>query len=125
MQRGHGVGGILERPLRKRGGGEEWPWLLQGFRWVQDTPYLFRSPAEFSCDRNRGPADAPLFLVNHWISDKRATVSNAAKVNAPGVLLRRVEQCERERDRPANFVAVDYYDQGDLMGVVDTLNGLD
>ncbi|WP_395692290.1 hypothetical protein [Nocardioides sp.] len=111
--------------MEKRGGGEEWPWLLQGFRWVQDTPYLFRSPAEFSCDRNRGPADAPLFLVNHWISDKRATVSNAAKVNARGVLLRRVEQCERERDRPANFVAVDYYDQGDLMSVVDTLNGLD
>ena len=109
--------------MENRSGGDQWPWLMKGFRWVQDTPYLFRDPSEFSCARNRGPADAPLFMVNHWISDKTATVSNAAKVNARDVLLPRVERCQARRGMMPNYVAVDYYDQGDLLGVVDTLNG--
>lgn len=109
--------------MEGHGGGDEYPWLLQGFRWVQDTPFLFRTPSEFSCEPNRGPADAPLFLVNHWISDKRATVTNAEAVNARDVLLPRVERCQQERGMLPNFVAVDYYDRGDLLGVVDTLNG--
>jgi hypothetical protein len=111
--------------MEGHGGGSTYPWLLQGFDRVQDTPFLFRSPSKFSCRPNRGPDDAPLFLLNHWISDKRREVSNAARVNARGVLLPRAEKCQKERGLLPNFVAVDFYDRGDLFGVVRTLNGLD
>lgn len=111
--------------MENRGGGTDYPWLLDGFTDVQDTPFLFRRPAEFSCARNRGPADAPLFLVNHWITDKKAEVSNAAKVNALDVLLPRLEQCRAERGQIPNYVAVDFYDLGGLMPAVDAINGLD
>jgi hypothetical protein len=87
-------------------------------------PFLFRTPAAFSCARSRGSADATLFLVNHWITDKSREVSNARRVNARDVLLTRLEQCQAERERLPNFVAVDFYDQGDLLDVVDALNGL-
>ena len=30
--------------MENRGGGTTYPWLLQGFDWVQDTPYLFHEP---------------------------------------------------------------------------------
>ncbi len=40
------------------------------------------------------------------------------------MLLPRAEECQQERGRLPNFVAVDFYDRGDLLGVVDTLNGL-
>lgn len=110
--------------MEKESGGQMHPWLLDGFAWVQDTPFLFRTPAAFSCAPNRGGADAPLFLVNHWITDKAREVSNARRVNSRDVLLPRLEQCQAERDRLPNFVAVDFYDQGDLLDVVDTLNGL-
>jgi hypothetical protein len=109
--------------MENRGGGTTYPWLLQGFAEVQDTPYLFKSAAEFSCAPNRGPADAPLFLVNHWIDSKSSTASNAAVVNARDVLLPRLRACEAERGRLPNYVAVDYYDRGDLMSAVDELNG--
>lgn len=110
--------------MENEGGGQAHPWLLDGFAWVQDTPFLFRTPADFSCAPNRGGADASLFLVNHWITDKTREVSNARRVNAREVLLGRLEQCREERGRPPNFVAVDFYDQGDLFAVVDTLNGV-
>jgi hypothetical protein len=63
-----------------------------------------------------------LFLLNHWITNKAREVSNAALVNARDVLLPRAEQCREQRGLVPNFVAVDFYDQGDLFGVVDDLN---
>jgi hypothetical protein len=110
--------------MEEHGGGTRYPWLMQGFEWVQDTPFLFASPQEFSCDPNRGETDASLFLLNHWITDKRHEVSNATRVNARDVLLPRAQECQVERGRLPNFVAVDFYDRGDLFGVVETLNGL-
>ncbi len=110
--------------MENHGGGDRWPWLIPGFDVVQDTPYLFETPADFSCAPNRGPADAPIFLVNHWIDEKGRVPQNAALVNARDVLLPRVEDCQRERGQLPNFVAVDYYNRGDLLGVVDALNGL-
>jgi len=116
--------------MENRGGGEAHPWLLQGFDWIQDTPYLFHSPAALldgpnTCALNRGGPDAPLFLVNHWVTDKSAEVTNAERVNARDPLAGRVEKCRNERGMLPNFVAVDFYDRGDLFGVVDGLNGLD
>jgi hypothetical protein len=110
--------------MENHGGGTAYPWLLQGFDWIQDTPFLFRRPSEFSCRTNRGTDDASLFLLNHWISAKHREVSNATRVNARGVLLPRAEKCQKERGLLPNFVAVDFYDRGDLFGVVNSLNGI-
>jgi hypothetical protein len=110
--------------MEDHGGGAAYPWLIDGFDVVQDTPFLFRRGAPFSCAENRGPQDAPLFLLNHWITDKAREVSSAARVNAREVLEPRVEECRAERGLLPNFVAVDFYDQGDLFDVVDDLNGV-
>ena len=110
--------------MENRGGGAAWPWLIQGFDVVQDTPFLFESPDDFTCELNRGDPDAPIFLVNHWIDDWKQVPQNSAVVNARDVLLPRLEQCEEERGQLPNFVAVDYYDRGDLFAAVDELNGV-
>ncbi|MET0931710.1 MAG: hypothetical protein ABWX74_19480 [Aeromicrobium sp.] len=110
--------------LENASGGAENPWLIDSRVAVQDTPYSFTASSQFTCDLFRGPADAPLFLVNHWLSNYATRVSDAAVVNAPDVLEPRLEQCQAERGRLPNFVAVDNYDQGDLIGAVDRLNGV-
>jgi hypothetical protein len=109
--------------MEERGGGAAYPWLIDGFDVVQDTPFLFHDASQFSCAANRGPPDASVFLVNHWITNKAREVSNAAQVNARDVLWPRVEACRAERSLLPNFVAVDFYDQGDLFDVVEDLNG--
>jgi hypothetical protein len=102
-------------------------------RITQETPYIFKKveqltkPAELpaSCKENRGPADAPLFLVNHWIStDPVPLPSHAEKVNAYDPLLRRARECKSIRKRLPNLLAVNFYRKGDLFRVVDTLNGV-
>jgi hypothetical protein len=110
------------------------PWYRLAYEHItQETPFGFSRVPQLtapdqipaSCRPNRGPSDAPLFLVNHWITtDPVPLASNAARVNAYDPFLARVKECERIRRHVANLIAVDFYREGDLFRVVDTLNGL-
>lgn len=100
------------------------PWLHRGFEVAQETPFRFHSVDDLSCELNRGRADAALFLVNHWIEDIAPSPADAELLNARDVLLPRLRQCEAERGQLPNLVAVNFYRVGDLMAVVDELNGV-
>ena len=110
--------------MENHGGGATYPWLLQGFDWVQDTPYTNPTVADLSCTHNRGTATSPLFLVNYWLSNFVSLVSDARTVNAYDRLWPYVSTCREQRHHLPNYVAVNYYDQGDLFRVVDQLNGV-
>lgn len=100
------------------------PWLLRGFEYTQDTPYTFPTVQSLSCGLNRGPDDARLLLVNHWLSGFDSLVSNAQLVNTSEVLMTRLEECRDERGQIPNFVAVNFVVIGDLFDSVDQLNGV-
>lgn len=101
------------------------PWLRPAFKNFQETPYTFHRPEEFSCRPNRGGTEGRLFLVNHWIDMAPAPKpSNAAIVNAYDFFLKRVRECAHMRGQLPNVVAVDFYQTGDLLRVVDELNGV-
>jgi hypothetical protein len=111
------------------------PWYQLAYeRLTQETPFSFGSTAELAeavdlpatCRPNRGTSGAPLFLMNHWINtDPLPRPSNAAVVNAYEPLLRRARTCRRLRGELPNLLAVDFYKQGDVFDVVDTLNGIE
>ena len=101
------------------------PWLHGAFEIMQETPYRFRDPSEFSCEPNRGGTSGSLLLLNHWIeTPPNPLPSNAEVVNAYDFLLARARRCEKERGRVPNIIAVDFYRTGGLMEVVATLNGI-
>jgi len=102
------------------------PWLRPAFETIQETPYSFHKPADFSCRPNRGGTTPPMFQINHWIETTPAPKpSNAEIVNAYDYVLKRARTCQEERHRLPNIIAVDFYDVGDLFRVARTLNGLD
>ena len=107
------------------------PWYQLAYqRLVQETPFHFDSAAALiaaatTCPANRGPASAPLFLLNHWVTTAPVQrPSDAAKVNAYAPLLERAEACRRIRHRLPNLLAVNFYKEGDVFRVADTLNGI-
>lgn len=115
-----------------KAGAAPWYQLAYG-RLTQETPYTFKKVAQLtdpgklaaSCRANRGMSGAPLFLINHWITtDQVPLPSNAAKVNAYEPLLIRARNCISVRKHLPNLLAVNFYRQGDLFRVVDTLNGV-
>lgn len=101
------------------------PWYHPAFETFQETPYKFTAPAEFSCRPNRGGTAGPLFQINHWIETLPAPKpSNAATVNAHDFLLGRARECQKERGKLPNVLAVDFARTGDVVGVAAELNGL-
>jgi hypothetical protein len=95
---------------------------------VQETPFTFRRPRDLerasSCSTNRGTTNgdtgaAPVFQFNHWVTP--AEPVTATRVNT-SILRDRVAECTRLRDRGPTLVAVDFAEQGDVLGVVERLN---
>jgi hypothetical protein len=78
-----------------------------------------------SCTPNRGGTAGSLFLMNNWIdTTPNPKPSNAAIVNAYDALLSRARQCQKERGRRPNLLAVDFYRTGELLRVARALNGV-
>jgi hypothetical protein len=110
------------------------PWYHLAYAHaLQETPFRFTnalqltdpSKLDASCRAHRGPTSAPLFLLNHWVDTTPAPrPSLASVVNARGALLTRAQTCQRRRGRLPNLVAVDFYRRGDVLGVVNALNGV-
>lgn len=97
-------------------------WYHDAFTFIQDTPFSQPTTADFTCELNRGDVDSPLFLINHWLSPASAT--SADEANSRPVLEQRLTDCEAERGLFPNLIAVDYSDRGDLLDVVDDINGV-
>jgi hypothetical protein len=105
--------------------GGDFPWLMSAYAdHLWDTPYAAQTADDFSCDLLRGSKDHALFLVNHFLSRPSARPDLAEEVNYDPLLSERVAQCEDEADQRANIIAVDFYDIGDVLTVVDRLNGV-
>jgi len=98
-------------------------WYHPAFEVMQETPYGFKDPSEFSNRPNRGGTKGSLLLLNHWIeSVPSPKPSDAAIVNAHDALMKRIVAFRRERGRLPNLVAVDFYATGDMLAVVRELN---
>jgi hypothetical protein len=101
------------------------PWYHLAFAAMQETPYTFHKPEDFSCRPNRGAPDNPLFLMNHWIETTPAPrPSNAEIANAESVLVARARECQRARGKLPNVIAVDFAATGDLVRATAILNGV-
>jgi hypothetical protein len=64
--------------------------------------------------------------MNHWVSRQSAAPDRATAVGVNGheVIVERARAYEHERGLTPNYIAVDFYNLGDVAGAVDTLNGV-
>jgi hypothetical protein len=98
------------------------PWYHNMYDWFQETGYAFTDKNQFNCAPKRGKADAPLFLINHWLTLSPPNPSLEATVNTRAVLDKRIDQCLRERGLAPNIVQVQFAERGDLVSTVQSLN---
>ncbi|TNE91556.1 MAG: phosphatidylinositol-specific phospholipase C domain-containing protein [Deltaproteobacteria bacterium] len=124
------LGELVEADTRlivfHQGGGTDPAWYMDGYAdYVWDTDYSAETAADFDCGRLRGSSDHALFLMNHFLTAPLASPDLAEQVNHNPLLLDRARQCEAEAGQAVNWIAVDFYDIGDVLAVVDTLNGVD
>jgi hypothetical protein len=98
------------------------PWYHNMYDWFQETTFSFTNKKQFDCAPNRGNPDAPLFLINHWITSSPPNPSTGSDVNSTGALDKRIEQCLTDRGLVPNIVAVDFAERGNLVSTAQELN---
>ncbi len=103
-------------------GDRAYDWYLDVWAHAWETPFAASTTADFTCDRNRGAAGNALFIFNHFLTRTLAVPEEAAATNANPLLIDRALACSAASGRLPNFVTVDFYDQGDLLAAVLTLN---
>jgi hypothetical protein len=126
------LGRLIERDKRlvvlaeHDSGGGKFPWYGSAFDLIQETPYTFKTVDDISgprsCRENRGDPDNPLFQINNWIEKVPRDPGLQGEINAYDVLLGRARACRRTRGLEPNVIAVDYYNEGDVIGVAKALN---
>lgn len=105
-------------------GGGDYDWYLDQFAYAFQNDYAADTAADFTCEADRGSGDNPIYIFNHFLTSPLAAPELAAMVNPYEVLAPRVEQCWAETGKRPNFVTVDFYEIGDVLRVVDELNGV-
>jgi hypothetical protein len=98
------------------------PWINSAFEWIQDTPLGNRQASDFTCRRYRGTAASPMLMLNNWVERFPPSPSAQRPVLTKAFLNRRIAECEKERGMPVTGVAVDFYDEGDLVEVASAHN---
>lgn len=99
-------------------------WYRAAFDVIGDTSFTVRSRDAFSCAIERGPTEPQLFLMNHWIARSVPDRADATVVNARAFIVERARACAAEVGRLPNFIAVNFFNLGDVIGAVNELNGV-
>jgi hypothetical protein len=124
------LGEMVERNRRVLVLGEEEtagvPWYHQQFDLVKETPFDVPTAARLlapdACRLNRGRERNPLLLVNQFVAEVPPLPSTARKVNGRDELVRHARECERAFASPVGLLAVDQWEEGDVVGAAEVLN---
>jgi hypothetical protein len=98
------------------------PWYLDGFSFVQDTPLGATKVEDLSCDLNRGDADSPMLMLNHWADVFPPRRGANSEFHSKREVVNRAHRCARERGLPVSLIATDHYDDGKFIDAVEKLN---
>jgi hypothetical protein len=100
------------------------PWHHYVWDFAFETHFSAATPEDLSCADNRGTPPADLFILNHFLTAVFGSPGLAAMVNFDPFFIDRALECQAFHGRIPNFVTVDFYDIGDVLAVVDALNGV-
>jgi hypothetical protein len=102
-----------------------YPWDMNAFTWIQDTPLGARKPAQFSCRLNRGEITNPLMMMNNWADIFPPRPSPNVPLVTRSFILHRARQCVAQGRPSPTLILTDFYNRGDVIGAVRSLNRLD
>jgi hypothetical protein len=105
--------------------GEDWYHYVWDF--AVETPFSNSSNSDFTCEFNRGDENNDLFILNHFATDPNVGVGRtdlSELANEFDFFYHRARDCEATLGKFPNFPTVDFYELGNTLEVVDSLNGI-
>jgi len=103
---------------------DSFPWLhdFGVFSWTTD--YAEDNPEDMTCTVYRGDGSQPVWHLNNWLTSVFGLPDpvRAVDVNDYDNLLERALECWEIMDNRPTFIAVDYWEEGEITNVTITLN---
>lgn len=105
-------------------------WQLYMWDFIVDTDYNITDASQFSCEFYRGKATNDLYFINQFIYEDYGNgifapdMEKSQIANQRELIETRAKACWAEKKRIPNFIYVDWFAQGDVMGAVNALNAL-
>ena len=103
---------------------DSYPFFNAAWKHSWDTPYGQRDAGDMTCELGRGDYNQPVWHLSNWLSSTfgLADPSGASEVNDYDTLLNRTLDCWEQNVNRPTFIAVDYWEEGELTNVTITLN---
>jgi hypothetical protein len=103
-------------------------WYHDQFTYVRDTPYDLPSAAAVlspeGCTIGRGTTASPFLLINQFVSGDPPRLGPTRTVNQRDAILAHARECKTALGGLPGLIAVDFWQQGDVVGAARELNGL-
>ncbi len=91
----------------------------------KDNDYAYETPEMMThCEPIRGNLDSDLYQINNFLTNITPQADGAMIVNEYSFLKARIENCMNATGLKPTYVMIDFYEFGDVLQVVDELNGL-
>ena len=102
-------------------------WYHYVWKYAVETSFEVNDKNDFSYTFNRGKAENPFFILNHFVVTKTLGVGSrsvAKEANEYSFISERMKGCQTKVSKFPNFVVVDFYNLGDCVQVISEFNGL-
>jgi hypothetical protein len=102
-----------------------------GHPWVHDflthswtTNYAEENTEDMNCDVLRGDSEQSVYHMNNWLSGPLglSDPSRGDEANNPDFLINRAKDCWEQHGKRPTFVAVDWWEDGDVIAAVQAIN---
>ncbi|HEU4702326.1 MAG TPA: hypothetical protein VFS37_07570 [Conexibacter sp.] len=102
-------------------------WYHDQFVSVRDTPYDLPSARALlspkGCTIGRGTTASPFLLINQFVAGDPPRLAPARTVNRQDAILAHARECRSALGGLPGLIAVDFWEQGDVVGAARALNG--
>lgn len=104
------------------------PWYHDQFTYVRDTPYDLPSAQALlsprGCTIGRGESSSPFLLMNQFVEGAPPLPGPARTVNRRPAILDHARACRQSLGGLPGLIAVDFWEEGDVVGAARELNGV-
>ncbi|MEC9161701.1 MAG: hypothetical protein VX919_02795, partial [Candidatus Thermoplasmatota archaeon] len=91
------------------------------------TNYAEDEPEDMNCDVHRGDGAQPVYHMNNWLGGPAGLSDplRAEEVNEVDFIVERATECWVQHGKRPTFVAVDWWEDGDVVEAVRQINLMD
>ena len=100
------------------------PWIHDFLSHSWTTNYGEQSTSEMNCDVHRGDGSQAVYHMNNWLSNQvgLADPTQAEEANDVDFLVERANECWSEHGKRPTFIAVDWWEEGDVVRAAEIIN---